>query len=265
MAALQAAMDAQLGKDEPAAPPAAADAAVEPQIPPEFAQALQISDFVRAPEHVEQAVRAADEVWKVASGQAPASGLLEGMRAANPEGFKAVIGDLIPYIEQITGRAFTDQPNKPPDPNQARLDRIEQQFAAQQTERQNAMLQQQVSRATELTAAYLAKTLKGTFAEGQEQRFMALMGQHLGDRNKVMQEVLSGDTKSIEKAFRAAKAQETEALRAYNANLVKQHRALADAVPATKGSNRVRTPSSDAMKPLPGETTAQTVKRLLQG
>jgi hypothetical protein len=265
MAALQAAMDAQLGKDEPVTPPATPEAAAQPQIPPEFAQALQISDFVKEPAHVEQAIRAADEVWKVASGQAPASSLLEGMRAANPEGFKAVIGDLIPYIEQITGRAFTNQPPSPPDPNRARLDAIEKRFADQETERRQSAYREQVQAANKIATDFIGNSIKGTFAEGQDARFYALLASKLDVSDEGMRQLLGGNIKPLEKAIREVKAEEVRAWKAYGENVKKQQHTLANAVPAVKGGNGARPPAPDSMKALPGETTSQAVTRLLQG
>ncbi len=82
---LQEAMKSQLG-DEPA--PEATKTEETPAIPAELQNVFNVSDFVKSPQHVEQAIRAADEVWKVAAGQVPASSMLEGMRAANPQATK---------------------------------------------------------------------------------------------------------------------------------------------------------------------------------
>jgi len=262
MAALQAAMDAQLGKDEPVAPPAAGEPAA---IPEAFQQALAISPYVQTPEHLQQAVAAADEVWKVASGQAPAAGLLEGMRAANPQGYQKVIGDLIPYIEQVTGRKFTDQPAQPPDPNQARLDALESRFAAEEQARQSEQWNQQVTAARGKAMEFLSASAKGTAFEGIENTILQMSANKVGvPEQEMVQMLLQGKTGPLEKAFKEVKAELGGLVRRINANMIKQHRALAGGVPAVKGSQRVR-PAPDEMKALPGETTAQTVKRLLQG
>lgn len=265
MAALQQAMDAQLGLDEPAAPVVDPNAPAEPQIPEAFAQALQISDFVKEPAHIAQAVAAADEVWKVASGQAPASALLEGMRAANPQGFEAVIGNLVPYIEQVTGKKFGDGPATPPDPNQARLSAIEQKFAEQEQERANAAWNQQVQAAHGKAMEFLTSKAKGTFAEGNEAYFLQQIGARAGvPEQEMVQMLLQGKTDKIEAAYKAVVKDETARLKAYNVNLIKQHRTLANGVPAVPGSNTVKPPAAE-FKPRDGESTVQTVKRLLQG
>src|SRR5260370_86164 len=92
-----------LGNEEGTTDPAAETSASA--MPEEVTRALGLSDYVKEPAHLENAVNAASQVWDVASGKAPASGLLEGMRASNPAGYEKMIReDIIPYIEHITGQ-----------------------------------------------------------------------------------------------------------------------------------------------------------------
>src|SRR6202789_953424 len=87
-------------------------------LPDVVSKALTISDYVKEPAQLESAVRAAQELWDVAAGKVPAASMLEGMRANNPAGFeKMVLNDLIPYIEQITGKKLgAPDANAAPDP-----------------------------------------------------------------------------------------------------------------------------------------------------
>ena len=260
---LESAMTAELG-DEPDAP--APDAPVEGQqlaVPEAFQQALTISEFVKSPENVQQAVRAADEVWKVTSGQAPASGLLEGMRAANPQGFERVIGELIPYIEQITGKAFGAAPEAPPDPRDARLQAIEQRFQAEEQQRQTAAFNQQVGKAREVGMNFLTEKAKGSFLEGSEQYVWQQIGAKADVTPEQMtQMLLTGKTEKLEAAFKSVQRDEATRLKAYNANLIKKHRTLGNAVPAVKGAPQGnRNASSEFDAYLPGETSVQYATR----
>lgn len=260
--ALEQAMAAELPPDAAPVDPNAPPVAAEPQIPPEFAQALQISDFVREPAHVEQAIRAADEVWKVASGQAPASSMLEGIRSANPQAFESIIQNLVPYIEQITGQRFGGGEPIPPDPNQARLDAIEQKIALEEQSRQTQVWNQQVFAAREKAVSFLTEKSKGTFVEGMEQTVLQMVGAKAGIPEQQMVEMLlSGKTEKLEAAYKAVTADLAGLVKQMNANLIKKHRTLANAVPAVKGSNGAAAKSDGFDAYLPGETPVQYATR----
>jgi hypothetical protein len=260
-AALQAAMDAGLGADEPAPDPNAPPA-VPPAIPAEFSKVLEISPYVKTPESLQQAVSAATEVWDVTNGKVPVSQLLEGMRQGNPDGYQKVVNDFAHYLEQVTGRKLTDQPAAPPDPNQARLDALEAKYAEQEQERHNAALQQQIQTADKKGAEFITSKLKGTFAEGQEAFIMPLIAAQIGDRSKAMQEILAGNTKTLETALKSVTKSMAPVIKAFNANLIKQHKALAGAVPAGK-NNPAKAPAGD-FAPKPGESASEQVARLLK-
>lgn len=281
MAALQAAMDSEFPADAPATEPEGNQAAPAA----EFAPLLGISGFVREPQHVESAIRAADEVWKVASGQLPARALLEGLKSANPQQAEAIAADLREYLgvpaqsvnpldalkqsnpqvyaaiadyyQKQTGKSL----DAAADPRDARLAQIEQQFAQQEQQRQQEAWQGQVRAADEAAHAFLDEKLKGTFLEGSNDHLIGLMAQKLGKNlNQSMQEVLQGNTKSLEKVLREVQKEETARLKKYNENLIKKHRALANGVPAVKGAPVKSEPGSPAYKE--GETAIQYATRL---
>lgn len=264
MTALEAAMAAELGEDAPVDP--AAPVAEQPQVPDAFQQALTISEFVKSPENVAQAVRAADEVWKVASGQLPVSGLLESMRGANPQGFETVMAGLIPYIEQITGKTLGGTPETPVDPRDARLQAIEQRFQQEEQTRQNAAFNQQITKAREVGMNFLTEKAKGTFVEGQEQYIWNQIGAKAGVTPEQMtQMLLTGKTEKLDAAFKAVQKDEATRLKAYNANLIKKHRTLGGAVPAVKGAPQGnRNANSEFPAYLPGETSVQYATRLFK-
>lgn len=258
MAALEAAMAAELPADEQVQ---TQEGTQTSEIPAEFAPALQISPFVTDANTLQQAVAAADQVWKVASGQNPASSLLEGMRAANPQGFQAVVENLVPYLEQVTGRKFTDQPATPPDPNQARLDALEAQVKADQQARQDAMWNQQVNAAREKAVSFLTEKSKGTFVEGMEQTVLQMVGAKAGiPENQMVEMLLQGKTEKLEAAYKAVTKDLAGLVKQMNANLIKKHRTLSNAVPAVKGAAPAKS-TADFDAYLPGETAIQYATR----
>lgn len=262
MTALEAAMAAELGDDPPPVDPAAP---VDPvAVPDAFKQALTISEFVKGPEHMEQAVRAADEVWKVATGQIPARTMLEGFKDTNPQQYQAIVQDLTQYIEQVTGKSFGGTPETPPDPRDARLSAIEQRFQADEQARQTQAFNQQIGKAREAGMNFLTEKAKGTFLEGSEQYVWQQIGAKADVTPQQMTEMLlTGKTQKLEAAFKAVQKDEATRLKAYNANLIKRHRTLANGVPASKGGapqgNRNANSEFDAY--LPGETSVQYATR----
>lgn len=261
MSALEAAMAAELSEDPAPVDPAAP---VDPvAVPDAFRQALSISEFVKGPEHVEQAVRAADEVWRVATGQIPARTMLEGFKETNPQQYQAILQDLTGYIEQVTGKSFGAAPETPPDPRDARLSAIEQRFQQEEQQRQTAQFNQQITRAREVGMNFLTEKAKGTFVEGQEQYIWNQIGAKADVTPEQMtQMLLTGKTEKLEAAFKAVQKDEATRLKAYNANLIKKHRTLGGAVPAVKGAPQGnRNASSEYDAYLPGETSVQYATR----
>lgn len=265
-------MDAQLGKDEPAAPGSPGEPVA---IPEAFQQALSISPFVQTPEHLQQAVAAADEVWKVASGQMPASQMLEGFKANNPQAYQSIVNDLVPHlftspeagsvIRQLLAANGFVKSDQPPDPVQQLRSEVEARYAADEQVRQTQQWNEQVTAARGKAMEFLSASAKGTAFEGIEDTIMRMSADKVGvPAQEMVRMLLEGKTGPLEKAFKEVKTELGGLVKRINANMIKQHRALAGGVPAVKGSSRVRT-APDEMKALPGETTAQTVKRLLQG
>jgi hypothetical protein len=285
-ALLEAAMRAELGEVAPAAPkpgePGAPAEGEQPPVPEAFAPALEISSFVKSPEQLQTAVRAADEVWQVATGQVPARQLLEGFKTTSPQQYQAIVADLKDYlgvtgsaapqpgpldalkqanpdayaqianfVEQVTGKPLEG----PADPMQARLSTIEQRFAQEEQARQAANVNQQISKAREVGVNFLTEKLKGTFLEGQTDYVWAQVGAKADVSPQQMTEMLlSGKTDKLERAFRAVQKDEATRLQAYNANLIKKHRTLANAVPAVKGGAAQPAAGADAKAQRPGES-----------
>jgi hypothetical protein len=282
MAALEAAMNAALPQDDPATPDPAAVAA---QPSAEFEPLLKVSPFVTAPEHVQSAIQAADEVWKVASGQVPARTLLEGLKTANPQQFDAIANDLREYLgvpqaevnpfdafkqsnpaefkqiadfyQQVTGKSI----DGPADPVQSRLSSLEQRIAREDQERQQAQYMQQVQTAYGKAMEFLSSKAKGTFAEGSEQYFLQQIGAKSGiPEQEMVQMLLQGKTEKLEAAYKAVAKEESARLKVYTKNMVKQYRTLSGAVPAVKGGATQSAPQ--AAERLPGESIAEHAVRV---
>lgn len=256
---LEEAMRAGLPADEtetPVAPP------VEATPAPEFQQMLGISEFVKTPEHVQAAIRAAHEVWQVASGKLPASQMLEAMRTANPQGFQAIFDNLTGYIEQVSGKKLGGAPEASTDPVQQRLNAIEAQFKQQEDTRKQAVVQEQTTQARTVAMDVVSKLVKGSAFEGSEGYLL----QRCADMTNVQPTemvgmLLRGFTKPLETALKAVQKEETARLQRYNDTLIKNYRTLKNAVPATKGGPAESKPAG-APPYLPGETAAQYATRV---
>ena len=255
---LEQAMNKELG-EVPAAEVAKEGEA--PAVPPEFAKALEISEFVKSPEHIEQAIRAADEVWKVSSGQIPASQMLENLRAANPQQFEPILTNIAQYIEQITGLKFGQSGEvTPPDPRDQRLTALETRYQQEEQGRQQQAQRQQVQAASKVANEFVTTALKGSFAEGNESHFLAMCeGKSKLPQGEMVRELVAGNTKPLETALKAVRAEETARLRSYNDRLTKNYRTLQSAVPATKATPLKGTANDEAY--LPGETAVQYAMR----
>lgn len=245
----------KLNDPEPAADPNAP--APQPgSVPQEF---LSISPFVTDAQTMQQAVRAADEVWKVATGEANAGSLLEGIRTANPQRFQGVVNELTQYLEQVTGKKFGD--GTPADPVAQLRQEIQDRETQREQAAQQAQYQGQVRQAAGVAMNVVKESLKGTFAEGQEQYFLAQCAQKAGiPEQQMVAELLRGNKAPLEAAVKAVRREEVARLKMYNENLVKQRKSLGSSVPATKNTPASATISASAMKP--GETRVQYAQRL---
>jgi hypothetical protein len=211
-------------------------------MPEEVTRALGISDYVKEPAHLENAVNAASQVWDVASGKAPASGLLEGMRASNPAGYEKMIReDIIPYIEHITGQKLGGTgEQQAPDPVAQLQAKIAELERAPQVAAQQQAQAAQLSKATADTYAKLDELAKGTYYEGKGKTLgPELLKQFSAMKvnpDAVMQEVLKGNTATIEKAFKNIQRERIEDAKAYNKWFIADARAKRNGLPASKGN-----------------------------
>lgn len=231
----------------------AIDPNAAPVIPPEFTKALSMSEYVKEPAHMEAAVQTASEVWEVVDGKRSASSLLEAMRGQNPQQYeKTILQDIIPYIEKITGQKFGNGEATPPDPlaeMRAEVERLKQQPALEAQQRQE---QQQFASASTASDKHILDYIKsgnGIF-EGDLQgaiESMAAQLPKLGITGQaLMKQVLGGDTKTLEKAYKAAEKAETLKAKAYSDRVRTRYNTLKGSVPASKGGGTTATPSSEA-------------------
>ena len=259
LAALTADIDKLAAED--AVDPNAPDPQAAQPVPAEFEAALTISPFVRDAATVQQAVRAADEVWKVATGELPARTLIEGIKDANPAQYRAIIEDLIPYIEGVTGTKFGGKAGDPVDPVAQLRAEIEQGKQQEQQQREQAVYQQQVGQASKVALGKVSEMLKGTFAEGNEAYFLAQCASRVNmPEQQMVRELLAGNTKPLEAALKAVRRDEVTRLKAYNENLIKSRRALAGSVPGTK--NTPVTTAAPASAKRPDESVTAYATRL---
>lgn len=216
--------------------------AVEPDA---FAKTLTISEFVKSPEHVEAAVRAADEVWKVTSGQAPATTLLEGMRQANPEGFEKIVTDLIPYIEHLTGEKLGAGDATTLDPvAQLRAEIREQQLASQK-QQQDFAYRESVAKAVPILRQTVTETLGKVFGPGNENYFMSQIAANSKLSEQEMVAALNrGDKAPLEAAIKAVKTAELKRFKSMSEHMAKQAKDFRKALPVAKGTDAVAIPDT---------------------
>ena len=273
---------ASLGTDEPAPADPNAPADTEPAIPAEW---TQLSPFVTSQEQIPSAIQAATEVWSVMNGQASIKTLFDAAKQGNPAAFEKIASEAREYlgvqqsgpnpletlktekpeVYKAVNDFVTQQTGKglegPADPREARLQAIEQRYAQEEQQRQQEAYQRQIVAADDAAHSFLTEKLKGTFAEGQNDHFIGLIAQKLGKNlQQSMQEILAGNTKSLEKALREVQKDETARLRKYNENLVKQYRTQKNMVPATKGAPVAAKNGPPVKKP--GESDTDFAKRV---
>jgi len=236
---LEAYLAEQLKEEKPA------DGAVDPNAAPvatevsdQFKEVLGISEYVKSPEHVSTAIRAAAEVWDVAAGKIPASQMLEGMRAGNPEGFERAVNDLIPYIEKLTGQKFgAADPNAAPDPVAELRAEIAAQEQQRQLERQQQAYTQTVNQVMPIFKKAIADTLGKQFGDGDEQYFIGRIAQIVPEA-KMVDALAKGDMKPLEAAMKQVKTEELTRFKRWSDHLIKQSKDFRKSVPAAKGGSQ---------------------------
>lgn len=233
------------------------DPAAPPAVPEEFQKVFGISDYVKEPAHLETAVKAAQEYWDVQTGKAPATTLLEGLRASNPQQYeKVILEQLVPYIEQVTGKKLGDAPAEDKPMTVAEYEQRRQQDAQRaQQEQQQAEQQRQENQTRYQAEQAGGKKLEefiaagnGIFESDVPSAVQAVASQFkkLGlDPSAVMKEVLSGDTKNLEKAYKAAEKAETLRVKTYADRIRARYTKLKGSVPST-GASTAAVPAGTA-------------------
>lgn len=234
-------------------------------VPPEFQQAMGISEFVKDPTQLAGAVTLADQVIKVQNGQAPVSGLMENFRAQNAPAFEKMVREnLIPYMEQITGMKLMDPATAPAtekSPEQQRIDALEAQWNQQQQTQQQAAYQQTVQRASGVLIQAADNALKGTFLEGKGKDLAAQLAPHMGmTEAQAVQALNNGNTAMVDKAVKAVMAQKEAEGRAYAKWKINESKTLKAGLPAGKGNPRTAAPGELAE----GATMAEKIAYINQ-
>lgn len=222
-------------------------------VPPEFAEVMAISPYIKDATQLTGAVHLADQVLKVQNGEAPVTGLLENFRAQNPPAFEKMAREsLIPYVEQITGMKLMD-PTKLPTgeaktPEQERIDRIEAGLEKQrQTDAQGA-IDRQVQQAQTVLVGAAEAALKGTWLEGKGKDLLAQIAPHMSmNEEQATRALLSGNTAMVDKAVKAMMAQKEAEGKAYAKWKIAESKKLKTALPATPGNPRSGEPALEAM------------------
>lgn len=224
-----------------------------PVVPPEFAEVMAISPYVKDAQQLTGAVHLADQVIKVQNGEAPISGLLENFRAQNSPAFEKMAREsLIPYVEQITGMKLMD-PTKAGEgvqktPEQERIDRIEAQFSQQEQQRQQAAYDGQVRQAQGVLLTAADTALKGTWLEGKGKDLLSQLAPHMGmNEEQATRALLSGNTAMVDKAVKAMMAQKEAEGKAYAKWKIAESRKLKTALPAGPGNPRSGEPELEKM------------------
>jgi|SRR5882762_23730 len=226
------------------------------QVPEAFKEALGISDWVKEPADVAQAVRAADEIWKVSAGDAHVATLFEGLRGSNPERFNSIIPEAISYIEQITGKKFGGEgaPEVQVDPAlKALQDEVKQMRTVEQqrTEQaQQAYVNEQNQKISQSLQSKVSEVAKGTFLEQDANLFQNVL-QRLDAMKvspaKIAADVAKGDFTDIEKAYKAYARETLAQVKAHSANVKSHYQRLRNTAPAAAGSQAGSGKSNNGM------------------
>jgi hypothetical protein len=236
---------------EDPAPDAPVDPAA-PVVPPEFAEVMAISPYIKDATQLQGAVHLADQVIKVQNGEAPISGLLENFRAQNSPAFEKMAREsLIPYVEQITGMKLMDPAAAPAaekTPEQQRIDAIEQRFQQQAQNEANQQIQRQTVQAQTVLVTKADEALKGTWLEGKGKDLLAQIAPHMGmNEEQATRALLSGNTAMVDKAVKAMMAQKEAEGKAYAKWKIAESKKLKTALPASPGNPRSGEPALEAM------------------
>jgi len=205
---------------------------------------LELSPYINSPEALQGAVQDSHLLWDVINGQVPAGKILAGLETSNPQAWQNIVNGLAQYISEKTGFQFVDPKNAPqsqPDPVQARIDAIEQQFRTQQEERESQLLTQRAVQSQRVLLNHLGEALKGSFLEGEEASVLSQLGQKIGDPIKAIEAIEKGDFKSIESALKAVKKDEAERYNRYAKRIAAQRKGVANALPKVDNPGSVAT------------------------
>lgn len=214
------------------------------EVPEAFQKALQVSEWVKSPDQVEHAVRAADEVWKVQTGQLPAWQMIDAVKSYDPARYEAIVNEIIPYLEQVTGKKFGDgDPNAAPDPVAQLRTEIAQRDQEQRQQQEQYAYQQQVSRAVPVLKQTIADSLGKTFGEENVDYFMSQIPNYAKVNEQEMVAALNrGDKAPLEAAIKAVKTAELKRFASYNKALVQQAKDFRKSVPVAKGAAAIPAP-----------------------
>lgn len=243
----QDAFDKLFPKDEdPAA--AAAAAAVDPNAPAAVVseamqKAFAVSEYVKDESQVENAIRAADEVFQVQLGKIPAHQMLEGFRARSPETFEKIVREsLIPYIEHLTGQKLGGAAAAAPDPMAAltaEVERLKGEPARLESARVANENRADADTKTRTHVESLIKSSNGIFDGATDDAINAMVRQlpKLGiDVNKLMADVRAGKTGDLDRAFKAADKEAMLAVKAQGTRLIARSKQVKAALPPGKGN-----------------------------
>ncbi len=237
-------------------------------MPEEVSRLVQTSEYVKDAAQLENAVRAAEQLWDVSAGKVPAHSLLDGIRTTNPQQFETVMREsIIPYVEMVTGMKLGAQAAAA-DPVAEMRAELEQLKQRPQIEAQQRQAQERVQRAESASRTAVEAFIKsgsGIFEGATDDALNALALQlpKLGiNPQAMMQQVLEGRTELLEKAYKSAEKAEMLRVKARTDRLIARAKALKSAVPASKGN---AAESIDSQEPPPGATREQLVAYMKTG
>jgi hypothetical protein len=255
----------------PAEEPAAA-AVVDPNAPPAPSEAMvkafAVSEYVKDESQVENAIRAADEVFQVQLGKIPAHQMLEGFRARSPEAFEKIVREsLIPYIEHLTGQKLGGAAAAAADPMatmQAEIDRLKGQPQRDAEERTATANKNEADTLTRTHVEGLIKAGTGIFDGATNDAINAMAAQlpKLGiEVNKLMADVRAGKLGDLERAYKAAEKEAMLRVKAMGTRLITRSKTLRAALPPGKGN-----PAPAAVVgELPADATREQMVAYLKG
>ena len=240
-------------------------------VPEEITRALAVSEYVKDASHLENAVRAADEVFQVQLGKIPAHQMLEGFRAREPQQFEKIVREsLIPYIEHLTGLKLGGAAAAAADPMvtmQQELDHLKGQPQRDEEQRVATANRNEADTLTRTHVEDLITKGTGIFDGATDDAITAMAAQlkTLGiDANKLMAGVRAGATSAIqdlERAYKAAEKAEMAKVKTMGIRLIARSKQIKAALPPGKGN-----PAPDAVVgELPANATREQMVAYLKG